>query len=115
MGARGIATVVMATGLWAASAQAASFTLMFERTTDAGTGAELAFRTHASLADLFTNTISGPDTFSPINISANFDTTGLAAEWDLGEPTPVVEPATPGLLGVGLAGFVLLRRRRRAH
>ena len=55
------------------------FVLMFERDDDVASN-ELVFRTHASFDDLAGNVISGPDRISPINIAANFSTTGLT--WD---------------------------------
>jgi hypothetical protein len=90
---------------------AAPYAMMFERTSDAGGGAEVAFRTYGSFADLLADN-STSTTFSPINVSSSFNTTGLAAEWQLDE-TPVPEPETLGLLGAGLASLAFAARRRR--
>ncbi len=55
------------------------YLLMFERDDDAAAGQELVFRSYATYDDLINN-LNGADFFSPINISANFSTTGLT--WD---------------------------------
>ena len=91
------------------------FIVMFERNTDVATN-ELAFRTYATFGDMVANQPSGADQFSPINIAAGFDTSGLMAVWDLNGGgnggTPVPEPGTLGLLGFGLAGLAATRRRK---
>ena len=60
---------------------------------------------------------SSADQFSPLNIGAGFDTSGLMAVWDLNGGgnggTPVPEPGMLGLLGFGLAGLAATRRRER--
>ena len=110
-----VVPIVLASGLWTAPATAASFTIMFERNTDVSAN-ELAFRTYATFGDMVANQPSGADQFSPINIAAGFDTSGLMAVWDLNGGgnggTPVPEPGTLGLLGFGLAGLAATRRRK---
>jgi hypothetical protein len=95
------------------------YILMFERDVDAGAGADVAFRTYASFEDLLNDDMSGPDVFSPINVSGSFTTTGLMALVDFdggGEPPPPV-PLPPALAMMmtglaGLAGAGSLRGRR---
>jgi hypothetical protein len=97
----------------------ASYTMMFERNTDAAGGSEVAFRTYASFADLLSDTASGPDVFSPINVSALFSTTGLAFNGPFnggngggnGGSTGVPEPTGLALFGLGLAAVMAVRRR----
>ena len=73
---RTLVVLGMAAGLSTGPAAAASYTVMFERNTDVSAN-ELAFRTYATFGDMAANLPSGGDQFSPINIGAGFDTSGL--------------------------------------
>ncbi len=52
---------------------------MFERENNVGGGEELVFRTYTSFENMLGN-VGGIDTFSPIDLAANFSSTGLT--WD---------------------------------
>ena len=58
--------------------------------------------------------LSGTFTFSNINNQGQRDASGLSNLYVFGSRGTVPEPGTLALLGVGLAGLALIRRRRRA-
>ena len=60
---------------------------MFEREDDAGANLELVSRSSSSFANRL-GSVDGLVTFSPINIAANFSTTGLMARVDFNGSPP---------------------------
>ncbi len=81
---------------------------MFERDDNVGAGQELVFRRYASFEDMLGN-VDGIDTFSPIDLAANFSSRGLMAQVDFGgggePPAPVPLPPALALMMAGLAGL----------
>ena len=109
--------MLLALSLSTASAAAAQFVMMFERDVDSGAGAEVAFRFYADLAGLLSNTPSGPDVFSPINVAGTFSTSGLAAIVPATPPPPngIPLPGTLLLLSTGLLLMSAFRPGPRAR
>ena len=113
---RAAVALSVATLFWTLPAAAVSYTVMFERDDNVGAGEELVFRSYATYDDLLTNT-SPSDVFSPIDLAANFSSTGL-----LSVPPPngggsgpaIPEPGALVLFAAGLATVCRPAWRRRS-
>ena len=90
-------------------ASAVPFQTLLERDTDSGAGDEVYLLTYNSFADLLSDN-QAAGSFSQLNINSNFSAGGLVAEV---QPAAVPEPPTLAILGFGLVGVGLMRRRRR--
>ena len=86
-----------------------AYNLLLERDTDSGAGDEVYLLTYNSFADLLSDN-QAAGSFSQLNINSNFSAGGLVAEV---QPAAVPEPPTLAILGFGLVGVGLMRRRRR--
>ena len=92
--------------LLAIQAQATPIQLLLESDANAAGGNEIFLATYDTYTDLIDSNLSS-GTFSQINVGSNFSVGGYTYE-----VVSVPAPGTFALLGIGLAGMGLARRRR---
>lgn len=80
--------------------------MLAESDTDVGAGSELFWRSYDTFSDL-TSDIKGPGAWSQVDVGVGYSVHGMAARFE-----KVPAPAALGLLGFGLAGLGVARRRR---
>lgn len=91
---------------------AAPFSLLLESNENRSAGNEVFYASANSFSDLVDANFSSL-LASPINISEDFSAGGVVAIPEV-TPTPVPEPATVLLLGLGLTGLTIARRKKKA-
>ena len=88
------------------------YVMMFETNFDRDF-LEVQFRTYANFTDLLGDIPSGNNAFTRFNVPVNFDTNGLATEWE-SFPAQVPTPASLLLVTIGLASLRLTTRVKRS-